>query len=86
MKIFIYKTAIIFILSLIFFKLTFIDTIKHYEEKILSKIGKEQLEITKIKIKKEIRNSLKKDRILKDEDAELMRLFIKKISDEIFNK
>lgn len=86
MKIFIYKTAIIFIFSLIFFKLTFINTIKHYEEKILSKIGKEQLEITKIKIKKEIRNSLKKDRILKDEDAELMGLFIKKISNEIFNK
>lgn len=86
MKIFIYKTLILLIAALLLFKLTFVNLIKEYESKILTNFGKERLEYTKIKLKDEIQNSLKKDKILSDEDAKLLREFFIKIKNEIYPK
>lgn len=84
MKIFIYKTIIIFFVSLIFFKLTFINTINEYEKKIFTIFSKEKIAYTKEKLRKELNNSLKKDKILSEKDAELIRKFIDKIKSELY--
>ena len=88
MRLFIYKTIIIFITSLIFFKLTFTNLINNYEEKILTSFSKERLEMIKKKLKEELKTSIKKDEILNEEDARLIGLFIEKIKKEIsiYNK
>lgn len=83
MKLFIYKTIIIFITSLIFFKLTFTNLINNYEEKILTSFSKERLGEIKKKLKEELKTSIKKDKILNEEDARLIGLFIEKIKKEI---
>lgn len=88
MRLFIYKTIIIFITSLIFFKLTFTNLINNYEEKILTSFSKERLGVIKNKLKEELKTSIKKDKILNEEDARLIGLFIEKIKKEIsiYNK
>jgi len=88
MRLFIYKTIIIFITSLIFFKLTFTNLINNYEEKILTNFSKEKLGMIKKKLKEELKTSIKKDKILNEEDARLIGLFIEKIKKEIsiYNK
>lgn len=83
MRLFIYKTIIIFITSLIFFKLTFTNLINNYEEKILTSFSKERLGEIKKKLKEELKTSIKKDKILNEEDARLIGLFIEKIKKEI---
>ena len=83
MRLFIYKTIIIFIASLIFFKLTFTNLINNYEEKILTSFSKERLGEIKKKLKEELKTSIKKDKILNEEDARLIGLFIDKIKKEI---
>ena len=83
MRLFIYKTIIIFITSLIFFKLTFINLINNYEEKILTSFSKERLGEIKKKLKEELKTSIKKDKIFNEEDARLVGLFIEKIKKEI---
>ena len=83
MRLFIYKTIIIFITSLIFFKLTFTNLINNYEEKILTSFSKERLGEIKKKLKEELKTSIKKDKIFNEEDARLVGLFIEKIKKEI---
>ena len=86
MKLFIYKTIIIFITSLIFFKLTFTNLINNYEEKILTSFSKEKLGEIKKKLKEELKTSIKKDKILNEEDATLIKQFINKINAELSSK
>ena len=44
---------------------------------------KESIEKIKSKLKKEMQNSINKDRILNKEDAVLIQKFLKKIQDEL---
>ena len=63
MKIFIYKSLIVFFLLIVVFKLTIGSLINNYEKKINSILGKENLKKVENKLKKEIQNGIKKDRI-----------------------
>lgn len=83
MKIFIYKVTIVFIATLILFKLTFSNLINNYEKKILTNFNKEGLHEIKNKIREELKSSLQKDKILYEDDAKLIGQFIKKIKKEI---
>ncbi len=83
MKIFIYKSLIVFFLLIVVFKLTIGSLINNYEKKINSILGKENLKKVENKLKKEIQNGIKKDRILSPEDAKLLNNFFKKIQKEI---
>lgn len=49
----------------------------------LSSLDKETAEMVKNKIRSELRSGLEKDKILSDEDALLIKKFIKKISSEL---
>ncbi len=49
----------------------------------LSSLDKETAEMIKEKVRSEIKSGLEKDKILSDEDALLIKKFIKKISSEL---
>lgn len=83
MRNFIYKSLIISFLAIVVFKFTISRTIQSYEKKFYENFTKEKVEYYKSKIREEIKNSLKKDRILDEEDAKLIQKFIKKIEEEI---
>ena len=83
MKIFIYKTIIILVSVFILFKITVGQTLKNYENKILSIKSKENRENILNKIKEEIKSANNKDQIFSDEEKFLIYNFINKIKKEI---
>ena len=84
MKLFIYKSLIIFFLVLLLFKLTFGSLIKNYEKKIDAYFSKGNVNQIKEKIKEEMQNAIEKENYLNPEDAKLINKFLKKLQDEIF--
>ena len=84
MKIFIYKSLIVFFFILVLFKLTIGSLVQNYEKKIDKIFNKESLDTFKIKIREEMKAGIAKDRILNPSDAILIDQFIKKIQKEIF--
>ena len=83
MKIFFYKTAIIFFLILVTFQLTIGSQLRNFERKIENLKSKENIEIVKNKLREELRNASSKERYLSKEDAELIKNFINKLNTEI---
>ena len=83
MKIFFYKTAIIFFLILVTFQLTIGSQLRNFERKIENLKSEENIEIIKNKLREELRNALSKERYLSKEDAELIKNFINKLNTEI---
>tara|TARA_E500000178_G_scaffold133231_1_gene133199 strand:+ start:3348 stop:3608 length:261 start_codon:yes stop_codon:yes gene_type:complete len=83
MKIFIYKLSIVAIVIVIVFKITIGSVISSFEEKITS--FKSHNERTKVinKIREEIVNANKKDRILTKEDSLMISTFLNKINNEL---
>ena len=79
MKKFVIKCSIIFLFSLLFFRLTFISLINEYENKIAELTSSSSLIELKEEIIQNIKTSNNKDRILYSDDAELLSIFIKKI-------
>ena len=86
MKLFFYKSILIFFLFIaaIHFSFGLIknELIRDYN-KVISKENSEQI---KNKIREELRNGIKKEDLLNDEDAKLLNDFIKKIKSELDNK
>jgi hypothetical protein len=83
MKKFILKTSIIFLFSLLFFRLTVISLVNEYENKINKLTSSAYLIELKKEIIKDISNSNKKENILYPEDAQLLSIFIRKILTEL---
>ena len=83
MKIFFYKTAIIFFLILVTFQLAVGSQLRNFERKIENLKSEENIEIIKNKLREELRNALSKERYLSKEDAELIKNFINKLNTEI---
>ncbi len=87
MKIFIYKSLIVFFLSVVLFKITFSSVIKNYESKIIDQFSQKNISIIQRKIRDEIRDSVSGDkRILTKDDALLIKKFLDKISKELVKK
>ena len=63
-KIFIYKSLLVFFLVLILFKLTIGSLINNYEKKINLALSKDNLVNIKNKLREEIKSGIKKERIL----------------------
>ena len=84
MKLFIYKTLIIFFLVFVLFKLTIGSLVKNYEKKVDQYLSKEHLAQIKIKAKEEMQKAIEKENYLHPEDAELINKFLKKLQSEIF--
>lgn len=83
MRIFIYKILIFIISFYIVFQLTFGLLIKEFKKNLYEFSSKENILIIKDKIREELKDGLKKDRILNTNDAELIKMFLKKISSEL---
>lgn len=83
MKIFVYKTIFVMICIFFLFNFTIGYQIRKIENKIENISSKEQIETIKNKIRDELREGLKKEKIMSEEDRILIGNFIKKIINEI---
>lgn len=83
MKIFIYKFIIILIGMFLLFEITIGSLVKKYENKIINFTSKQNKEYFLNKLRKEVRKSLNKDKILNEEDAKLISSFLQKIYSEL---
>ena len=83
MKVFIYKSLIVFFLVLVLFKITVGSLVNNYEKKMSLILSKENLKGIENKLKKEMQAGINKDRILNPADAKLLNKFFKKIQKEI---
>lgn len=83
MKYFIYKTFVVFAFIFITYYATIGRQINILKIEINNILDKDKIEFIKIKIKNELKNSLKKERIISPEDASLIKQFINKINNEL---
>ena len=83
MRIFIYKIIISFLAIFFLYHSTIGYTIYKFQNKIYSSLNKKLVEDIKSKIRLEIENSLKKDKILERDDAILLNKILKKLTSEI---
>ena len=85
MKIFIYKSLIVFILFFLGFHLTFNYVQKTIERKIYNLTSKANIELNKDSARKSINEILKKDNLINADDEILLKTLIEKIKKEIYN-
>jgi Asp/Glu/hydantoin racemase len=83
MKLFVYKSAFIFLLLFVAYKLTVGSLIGQIERKINEIVQNNNIEQHKSNIRSEIKSVLKKDRVINKEDARLIKQLIDKIKKEI---
>ena len=69
MKLFVYKVLTVCLFFFILFHLTFGYTIKTFETRFYNTFSKQKITFFKEKLLKEMNNSLKKEKILKEEDS-----------------
>ena len=79
MKSFVYKTIFLSLVIFLLFQLTIGVKIRQFEERLNNLKSKENIEVVKNKIRKEMRSAVKKERILNEEDALLIKQFLNKI-------
>ncbi len=83
MKIFFYKTVLVAFVFFLAFKITIGSLINQTENKIRNLSSKENIELVKSKMRKEIQNAIEKEDYINDQDAILIKNFIKKIKSEL---
>jgi hypothetical protein len=83
MKLFIYKTLFAILCLYVLFEFTINAQIRKFESKIENLKSKETLYLIEKKIREEMKSAVNKDKILSDEDAELLRKIFLKIYNEI---
>lgn len=83
MKIFILKTAIIFLFSLLFFRFTIVSLTNEYENKLNNYVSSSNFKEIKKNLFESLRENNEKEKILDTEDAEILSIFIKKIQKEL---
>ena len=83
MKIFFYKTLLIFGFLLLFYHLTIGSKIRELESKFDNIKSKDNLTQIKIKIRKEMQSAVKKENYIDTKDAILIRKFLDKIKKEL---
>ena len=83
MRLFVYKLLISIIAIFFLYHLTIGYTLYSLQIKIFTSLNKNTVIKIKEKLMEEISSSLKKDKILNEEDAILFRQLIKKINSEL---
>ena len=86
MKIFFYKSILVFFLFLLAFHYSYNFVAKSIERKINSNFSKDNIQILKAKIKDEMNNAINKDKFISNEDAELINKFIDKLLNDLNKK
>jgi len=83
MKIFFFKSILIFFLFFISFHLTFNIAIKKINQKIFEITTKENVEKIKNQIRDEMKSAIAKDNYISKDDAKLISSFFKKIMKDL---
>lgn len=83
MKIFFYKSLLVFFLFLVAFHFSFFYVIKKSKSEINNFISKDKLEVLKNKIREEIKSATVKDDYINKEDAILLNKFLDKIKSDL---
>ena len=83
MKIFFYKTILVALVFFITFKLTLGSLINQTKSQVKDLTSKENVELLKSKIRKEINTAIEKEDYINDEDAVLIKNFLKKVKSEL---
>ena len=83
MKIFFYKTMLIALVFFIAFKLTIGSLINQTKSEIKNLTSKENVERLKSEIRKEMKKAIEKEEYINDEDAVLIKKFLKKVKSEL---
>ena len=83
MKIFIYKSIIVFFLFIIAFHVTVNYKLRSYEKELKSFSSEENKEKYKNKIKDEMRKAIKKENYFTEEEKNLINDFLQKIKKEL---
>ena len=83
MKLFIYKSLLVCFLIFILFQFTIGYTVRSYETKIQNYFSKDKINYIKDKLRSELKDGLKQDRILSKEDSILINNFLQKINKEL---
>ncbi len=86
MKIFFYKSLLIFFLSFILIQFTITVVVKDFKEQIYELKSKKNIEAFKNKMREEIKSGIESDNYLSIQDAQLINDFINKIQKELINK
>ena len=85
MKIFVYKTLLIFVCIFILFQLTVGVKIKQLNNQLNQLKSEENIYHLKNKLRNELKNAVKKENYLSPEDAKLINDFLNKIKKELSN-
>ena len=83
MKIFILKSAIIFLFCLLLFRFTIVSLTNEYENKLNNYVSSSNFKEIKKDLFESLRENNEKDEILNPEDAEILSIFIRKILKEL---
>ena len=83
MKIFFYKTMLVALVFFITFKLTIGSLINQTKSEIKNLTSKENVERLKSEIRKEMKKAIEKEEYINDEDAVLIKKFLKKVKSEL---
>jgi hypothetical protein len=86
MKIFFYKTLLVFIFLFVLIQFTIGSLVNDLREEAFNLKSKKNIEYVKEKVRKEMRAGIKNKDYLSDKDAELIRSFIEKIQKELTDK
>ena len=83
MKIFVYKVIFVMVSLFFLFNFTIGHQIRKVENKISNVSSKENISVLKNKLKEEITNGIKKDKIFKEDERILIKKFVNKIISEL---
>ena len=83
MKIFILKSAIIFLFCLLLFRFTIVSLTNEYENKFTDLVSSSNFKDYKNDLFKSLEENNKKEVILDPNDAQILSIFIKKILSEL---
>jgi hypothetical protein len=83
MKMFFYKSLLIFFLFLLGFHYSFNYVIKFTKDKIENNFSKENVELLKNKIREEMRGGIDKDVFISKKDGKLINDFLNKITTDL---
>jgi len=83
MRIFIYKSIVIFFGIYLTYNFTIGKKIDQYEEKLVYLLTDQGREQIRQLVRKEIKNSIDNDALLKDDDRILLKKFIEKLNEEL---
>jgi len=85
MKIFIYKSLIVFFLFVLAFNVTINYKLRSYEKDLKALTSENSKEKFKNKIKDEMKKAVEKDKYFTEEERNLINSFLNKINEELNN-